>query len=255
MAGAQGRADRGLRDVAAARQASGDRCRCNGAIQTAPGPLRLIKGGRYSIDFAVALEIDKRINHMPLDRQRRQMEREGLVITTQAMWDQDDALAVLFEPSYIKLLEYILGSDVIGADETYWRLMMKGSTKKWWMWCLTTHDAAWYMLEPSRSTKTISGVLGDFEGIVMCDAYVGYECLARQPRMPGYASPSDECVAGPMRCLGLAPASRSRLSTLQPSPPRWKRAEQFARHSPYSPERTLTNVASVPSKSSILSPA
>ena len=154
------------------------RCRCNGAIQTAPGPLRLIKGGRYSIDFAVALEIDKRINHLPLDRQRRQMEREGLVITTQTMWDQEDALAVLFEPSYIKLLEYILGSDVIGADETYWRLMMKGSTKKWWMWCLTTHDAAWYMLEPSRSTETISSVLGDFEGIVMCDAYVGYECLA-----------------------------------------------------------------------------
>jgi len=103
------------------------RCRCNGAIQTAPGPLLLIKGGRYSIDFAVALEIDKRINHLPLDRQRRQMEREGLVITTQAMWDQEDALAVLFEPSYLKLLEYILGSDVIGADETYWRLMMKGT--------------------------------------------------------------------------------------------------------------------------------
>lgn len=102
-------------------------------VKTAPGPLRLILGGRYSVDFAIALEIDKRINHLPLDRQRRQMEREGLVITTQAMWDQEDALAVLFEPSYIKLLEYILGSDVIGADETYWRMMMKGSAKKWWM--------------------------------------------------------------------------------------------------------------------------
>jgi len=154
------------------------RCRCNSAIKTAPGPLRLILGGRYSVDFAVALEIDKRINHLPLDRQRRQMEREGLVITTQAMWDQEDALADLFEPSYLKLLEYIVGSDVIGADETYWRLMMKGSTKKWWMWCLTTHDAAWYMLEPSRSAETISGVLGEFEGIVMCDAYAGYKRLA-----------------------------------------------------------------------------
>ena len=154
------------------------RCRCNGVVKTAPGPLRLILGGRYSMDFAVALEIDKRINHLPLDRQRRQMEREGLVITTQAMWDQEDALADLFEPSYLKLLEYILGSDVIGADETYWRLMLKGSTKKWWMWCLTTHDAAWYMLEPSRSTETIRGVLGEFEGVVVCDAYSGYESLA-----------------------------------------------------------------------------
>jgi len=34
------------------------------------------------------------------------------------------------------------------------------------------------MLEPSRSAETISGVLGEFEGIVMCDAYAGYKRLA-----------------------------------------------------------------------------
>ena len=39
------------------------RCRCNGAVKTAPAPLRLIPGGRYSIDFAIALGIDKRLNH------------------------------------------------------------------------------------------------------------------------------------------------------------------------------------------------
>ena len=155
------------------------RCRCNGAIKTAPGPLRLIVGGRYSLDFAIALEIDKRLNHLPLDRQRRQMEREGLVISTQAMWDQEDALADLMEASYLKLLEYILGDDVIGVDETHWRLMQPGSTAKWWVWCLTTHDAAWYMLEPSRSAKTIRGVLGGFEGVVCCDAYPGYDALAK----------------------------------------------------------------------------
>lgn len=154
------------------------RCRCNAVVKTAPGPLRLIPGGRYSIDFAVALEIDKRLNHMPLDRQRRQMAREGLVISTQTMWDQEDALAELLEASYIKLLAYILGDDIIGADETWWRLMLPGSTKKWWVWCLTTHDAAWYMIEPSRSAATIRSVLGEYEGVVMCDAYGAYESLA-----------------------------------------------------------------------------
>jgi transposase len=155
------------------------RCRCNGAVKTAPGPLRLIPGGRYSIDFAVALSIDKRLNHLPLDRQRRQMAREGLEISTQTMWDQEDALADLLEPSYVKLLAYVLGDDIIGADETHWRLMQKDSSKKWWVWCLTTHDAAWYMLEPSRSAETIRGVLGEFEGVVMCDAYGAYSSLAK----------------------------------------------------------------------------
>lgn len=154
------------------------RCRCNGAVKTAPGPLRLIPGGRYSIDFAIALEIDKRLNHLPLDRQRRQMAREGLEISTQTMWDQEDALAELLEPSYVKLLAYILGDEIIGADETHWRLMQKDSSKKWWVWCLTTHDAAWYMLEPSRSAATIGSVLGEFEGVVMCDAYSAYQTLA-----------------------------------------------------------------------------
>ena len=155
------------------------RCRCNGTVKTAPGPLRLIVGGRYSIDFAIALETDKRLNHLPLDRQRRQMAREGLEISTQTMWDQEDALANLLEPSYVKLLAYVLGADVIGADETHWRLMQPGSTKKWWVWCLTTNDTAWYMLEPSRSAATIGGVLGEFEGVVMCDAYGAYGSLAK----------------------------------------------------------------------------
>ena len=156
------------------------RCRCNGAVKTAPGPLRLIPGGRYSLDFAIALELDKRLGHQPLDRQRRQMEREGLVLSTQTMWDQEEALASLLEPSYLALLQYILGADVIGADETHWRLMQPGASKKWWAWCLTTHDAAWYMIEPSRSADTIAGVLGDFEGVVMCDGYAGYGTLARR---------------------------------------------------------------------------
>ncbi len=95
------------------------------------------------------------------------------------MWDQEDALAELLEPSYVKLLAYVLGADVIGADETHWRLMQPGSSKKWWVWCLTTDDAAWYMLEPSRSAETIGRVLGEFEGVVMCDAYSAYGSLAK----------------------------------------------------------------------------
>jgi transposase len=94
------------------------------------------------------------------------------------MWDQENALAELLEPSYVKLLAYILGDDIIGADETHWRLMQKDSSKNWWVWCLTTHDAAWYMLEPSRSAETIRDVLGEFEGVVMCDAYSAYQSLA-----------------------------------------------------------------------------
>ena len=35
------------------------RCRCNASVQTAPGPLKLIPGGRYSLAFAVEVAIAK----------------------------------------------------------------------------------------------------------------------------------------------------------------------------------------------------
>ena len=47
------------------------------------------------------------------------MKRSGLVCDSQTLWDQLDGLAKLLEPSYLALREYIIGADVIGADETW----------------------------------------------------------------------------------------------------------------------------------------
>lgn len=155
------------------------RCRCGFGLHTAPVPIKHIPGGRYSLDFAIEVALDKYLQHMPLDRQRRQMLRENLQVTTQTLWDQLDALAEWLEPAYQALREYILGADVIGADETWWRLMNKKARKKWWAWTLTTHDACWFGIAPSRSAKTAAGYIGDFEGIIVCDAYRAYETLAK----------------------------------------------------------------------------
>ena len=55
------------------------RCECNACIETAPGPLKLFPGARYSVDFAVEVAIAKYVDHNPLERQVRIMAREGLV--------------------------------------------------------------------------------------------------------------------------------------------------------------------------------
>jgi hypothetical protein len=33
--------------------------KCGGCLETAPGPERAIEGGRYSLDFAIKVAIDK----------------------------------------------------------------------------------------------------------------------------------------------------------------------------------------------------
>jgi transposase len=104
------------------------RCACNSCIDTAPGPLRLaaqadVRGRRYSPAFAVEVAVNKYVDHLPLERQARVMSREGLTIESQTLWDQLDALATVLQPTYEALRHHVRAAPVIGADETWWRLM------------------------------------------------------------------------------------------------------------------------------------
>lgn len=156
------------------------RCRCNGTVVTAPGPARLIPGGRYSPEFAVEVAISKYLDHAPLERQVRILEREGLRVTSQTLWDQIEALAGHLEPCYKALHSLVLGSPVIHADETHWRLMGQEEEKsRWWVWCVASEEAVCYQLLGSRSAKAARSVLSGYRGIVLCDGYGAYEALAR----------------------------------------------------------------------------
>ena len=46
-------------------------CRCGGCVETAPGPERVIRGGRYSLSLAIKIALDKYLDHIPLARQER----------------------------------------------------------------------------------------------------------------------------------------------------------------------------------------
>ena len=73
------------------------RCPNGCCVKTAPTPRKLFSGARYSIDFALEVAIQKYLYHMPLVRQVRQMQTEGLEVDTQTLWDQLNKLAtVLF---------------------------------------------------------------------------------------------------------------------------------------------------------------
>ena len=100
------------------------RCACCAHIDTAlHDEPRLIEGGRYSNAFAVEVATDKYADHLPLERQVRRMRREGLMTTSQTLWDQIHALAKALEPAYDKLKAHVLLQNMIGADETHWQLL------------------------------------------------------------------------------------------------------------------------------------
>ena len=156
------------------------RCRCGEKIETALGPEKLVPGGRYSIDFAVDVAIAKFADHLPLERQVRQMARDGLAVDSSTLWEQTWFLSRHLLPTYEANHADVLASDVIAVDETWWRLMKKGSSKRWWVWSIAREDAVSYRLLPSRSTDAARTVLGDYTGVAICDGYKAYDVLARE---------------------------------------------------------------------------
>lgn len=162
------------------------RCNCGGCIQTAPAPTKLFDGARYSVGFAVHVAMAKYADHLPLERQVRTMQRDGLTVESQTLWDQIEALAKLLAPAHDRLQNYILNQPVIGADETYWRLMGAkgkregGDGKRWQAWAIVAPNAVCYRIEDSRSAEAAQKVLGDFAGTVITDGYSVYSSLKKQ---------------------------------------------------------------------------
>jgi transposase len=155
------------------------RCRCAAAVVTAPGPPKLIPGGRYSVDFAVEVAASKYLDHLPLERQVRSMARDGLQIDSQTLWDQVDALAQHHQGTYAALGQRLLAEPVVHADETWWPLLDRRPSKRWWVWSVASESGVVYRIQPSRSTEAASKLLGGYQGVVMADGYGAYAALAR----------------------------------------------------------------------------
>jgi transposase len=155
------------------------RCSCNAAILTAPAPKKLIEGGRYSLSFAVEVAVQKYAEHLPLERQVRQMRRQGLVVTSQTLWDQIYALSQVLLPTYEALRIKVLSAEVVHADETPWKLLDKAPSKTWYVWGVLSEFGTYYHFDPSRGQQVIKGLLAGYKGVVLSDGYAAYQALAR----------------------------------------------------------------------------
>jgi len=170
------------------------RCGCGGCVETALGPIKLIKGGRYSTDFAVHVAMEKYDSHLPLERQVKRMARAGLDVESQALWDQLFALSRCFTGAIDRLRQYLHGKDVLMADETRWPLLgVKGrSTKNWFDWVLVAEDAVLHSIHDSRTNEAADAVLGNFKGVLLTDGYGVYESRSRAK---GFVQAHDWCHA------------------------------------------------------------
>lgn len=161
-------------------------CQCpERPVTVAPGPLRLQKGGLYSLLFAIEVAVAKYAHALPLERQVQIMRHEGLVIDAQTLWDQTDVLAKLLEPTYEAILEAILSHPVVHCDETRWPFLDAGKlkeNKRWQAWGLVAPELVGFRILDSRSKDAARQLLGGYSGIVLADGYTVYTSLAAEQK-------------------------------------------------------------------------
>lgn len=160
------------------------RCACNGAVVTAPGPVQVIAGGRYAPEFGVGVAVAKYTDHLPLERQVRMMAREGLIVDSQTLWDQLNAMARHLEPTYVALGRRALAAAVINVDETRWAIMGSPKPAAGTVWGVHAPTVAFYRILEGKSADEGRQVLADYTGIVVADGFAVYEVLARDG--PGF---------------------------------------------------------------------
>jgi hypothetical protein len=130
---------------------------------------------------------DKYDQHMPLERQAREMGWQGLQVTSSTLWDQIEAAAKHLAPVHERLHAYILARPFIHMDETHWKFLGSNGgeheQKRWQTWVIATGDAVSYRILPSRSVEAAREVLQGYKGGVMADGYGVYEHLAKHDEL------------------------------------------------------------------------
>ena len=160
------------------------RCRC-GHIETALGIPKLTPNGRYTVEFGVQVALAKFCDYLPLDRLQKMMERCGLHITSQTLWDQIYMIANLLSPAKDRLLKLLQGNDVVIADETRWPLLGARTkaghrpSKNWCIWAIVGKEGVVYEIQSSRDNGAGAILLAGVHGVVLADGYGVYGSLAK----------------------------------------------------------------------------
>jgi transposase len=156
------------------------RCRCNGAVVTAPGPAQVLAGSRYAPEFGIGVAVGKYADHLPLERQVRMMAREGLIVDSQTLWDQINAIAHHLKPTYAALAGRALEAPVINVDETRWAIMGSLTPAKGTVWTVRSPAVSFYRILPGKSADEGRQVLNGYRGTVVADGFAVYDVLARE---------------------------------------------------------------------------
>ena len=162
-------------------------CACCQTIQAAPLPAQMIDKGIPAPGLLAQVVVAKHDDHLPLYRQTEIYARSGVHIPRSSMAQWIGICGVRLRPLAEALKDFIVGHDVVHADETPVKLLApgKGKTTKAYVWVYRTTNfvarrAVLYDFSTGRGGDNARRVLQGFGGTLVSDDFAGYHALQSQ---------------------------------------------------------------------------
>jgi len=161
------------------------------SIQQAALPSRPIERGRPGPGLLAHVLVSKYADHLPLYRQSRIFEREGIDLERSTLADWVGRSAALLEPLADAVRDHVLRGKAIFADDTPVKMLAPGTgkTKTARLWTYSRDErafsgasppASWYQFSPDRKGARPNRHLAGYKGWMHADGYAGFNELYRQ---------------------------------------------------------------------------
>jgi transposase len=172
-------------------------CRaCEGAVVQAPAPARLIESGLPTEAMIAHMLVCKYADHLPIYRQWKILERQGIEIDRSCMTGWAGRGAGALKLIAARMLEKLKASTKLFCDETTAPVLDpgRGRTKTGYLWSIARDDRPWagpdppgvvYCYAPGRGAEHVLAQLAGFSGVLQVDGYSAYNALTDSKRFEG----------------------------------------------------------------------
>ena len=155
-------------------------CRGCNNIVTAPGGVKLTPGGEFSIQIATQIASDKYEDHLPLERQRKQMKRVGVNVEVKTLYGLTEHLYNRLYPLQEMIRQDVLKERWIHIDESPFPFYNPHKDRGY-IWSMSNSRGGYYQFEPSRSGTIAQEMLRGYQqGNVVTDGFSGYDFLDKR---------------------------------------------------------------------------
>jgi transposase len=155
-------------------------------IYQALAPERSFERSNADTSLIAQIIIEKFVDHLPLDRQRKRFARMGVDISDSTMGNWVAAGAAFLNPLYEAHKQLVLDSGYLHADETIIKVLdsdKKNATHQgyYWVYQCSANKLVLFDYRTGRGREGPESILKKYKGYLQTDGYIVYEDFDKNP--------------------------------------------------------------------------